>query len=404
MSGISRRMNIPQDRVEQFIRESPWEYEVVQQHLVEEVPEPISNPKAVFVVDEVGLLKKGRHSVGVARQYSGAAGKVDNCQVAVNLTLGVPGKKRNADQITWPLGTQLYLPESWADDEDLRWEVGVPEEVEFQTKPAIGLDMIKRALDAGVQHTCTVADTVYGDSGPFRKQLREWNEPFVLSITPSRPRVVPSSTVIPSSKKTGKGRPPKYGTYPKDVKAQSPLQLARSVKRWRTVEWSQGTKGVLSGKFRRHRVQWVKESKKHSVTEEEGWLLLENRDGQFKAYMCWGLEDAALEDLVKYAKMRWTIERFHQDAKQELALDDFEGRTWKGWHHHVTMVLLGYAFLAKLRAEVGGKGKLPVLADVIRALVHEAGTQLLMNKHKFKRKRASVIAADLIREMTEWGL
>ena len=170
-----------------------------------------------------------------------------------------------------------------------------------------------------------------------------------------------------------------------------------------TVQWGQGTKGSLSGKFHRQRVRWVKEGKKRSVTEEEGWLLLENRNEEFKAFVCWGLADASLKDLVKYAHMRWTIERFHQDAKQELALDDFEGRTWKGWHHHVTMVLLAYAFLAKLRAEVTGRAELPVLSDVIRALVHEAGTQLLMNKHKFKRKRARVIAADLIREMTEWG-
>ena len=231
MSGISRRMNLPQDRVEQFIRESPWDYDAVQQHLVERLPQTFSDPGSVFVVDEVGLLKKGKHSVGVTRQYSGAAGKVDNCQVAVNITLGIPGTKRNADQKTWPMGTRLYLPEKWANDEDRRWSVGVPEDVVFQTKPDIALDLIQRVRDAEVPHTCTVADTVYGDSGPFRKQLREWGEAYVLSITPSRPRVVPANAVVTPPRKRARGRPRKYATYPRDVKHRSPKQIAQAVKR-----------------------------------------------------------------------------------------------------------------------------------------------------------------------------
>lgn len=405
MRGIARRMEIPHERVEQFIRESPWRYEALQDHLVENVPEDLRSPRAALVLDDVGLVKQGRRSVGVHRQYCGATGKVDNCQVAVDLVHVVPGDPRNGDQVTWPLGMRLYLPEAWTEDPTRREAVGIPDDVVFQTKPEIALDLIDRARTAGVEHACIVGDPGYGDSAELRRRLREWEEPYVLGVTPSRLRVVDASVPVEEPQRTGRpGAPRKRATHLEGTRRESPRQMADRVQEWVRVEWSEGSRGTLSGLFHRERVRVVEgDAERRYVTDEEAWILLERRLHELKAYLCWGLDEASLEELVELAHLQWTIEHFHRDAKQELALDDFEGRTWKGWHHHVSMVLLAYAFIATLRARERAAGSLPPFGQVVRALVHEAGTQLLMDKHGFNRRRASAIAADMLRGFTEWG-
>lgn len=135
MQCIAARVGASEDQVEQFIRESPWEYEQLQDHLVKAMPDSIRDTRGAFIVDDVGIVKQGTHSVGVHRQYSGALGKIGNCQVAVNLTYASPGETRNADQFTYPLGMQLYLPLAWAEDEERREECEVPEEIAFRVVP-----------------------------------------------------------------------------------------------------------------------------------------------------------------------------------------------------------------------------------------------------------------------------
>lgn len=404
MESISARMNIDNDRLERFIRESPWEYEALQEHLVANIPECILDSKAVILVDDVGLIKQGKHSVGVQRQYSGALGKVGNCQVGVDAVYVAPGKKRNADQRTWPLGMRLYLPEKWADDRVRRTETNVPDDVVFKTKPQIALEMIDKIRAHKVEHKAIVADAGYGDSSDFRKELRDHEETYVLGVTPSSLRVIdPSVPLTPPGSSAGRGRRRKFTTYPEGTIVQSPAVIADGVKEWTIIKWSEGTKGVLSGEFYRTKVRVTEDAVNlRHATDEIAWLLLERRKDELKAHLCWGLDDSSLEELVGLAHLRWPIEQFHKEAKQLLGLDRFEGRSWKGWHHHVTMVLLAYAFLSLLRAQNSQEVKLPSLRTTARAVVQESATQTLMREHKLKRPEAAPIATTMIRGYTDW--
>jgi len=408
MQRISQRMDVNENTIEQFIRESPWDYEELQDHLASQIPSCIRDEKAAFIVDEVSLVKQGRHSVGVQRQYCGALGKVDNCQVGVDLTLAAPGKHRNADQRTWPLGMQLYLPEVWVHDRERRRECKVPDSVQFRTKPEIAIDLIDRARKQKVKHTCTVADTGYGDDGEFRRKLRQREESYVLAVTPSEPLVINASApVIPPEKTIGRGRPRIHLTYPENVQSETPTMIAQRVKNWTTVEWSEGTKGKLSGEFYREKVRVVGGRQTRYASDEIIWLLLEKRkdekgDEELKAYVCWGMDDVPLKTLVEYAHLRWTIEQFHRETKQLLGLDRFEGRSWKGWHHHISMVLLAYAFIAELRAKTETGENLPSFPTVVRLVVHEAATQQLMKDHHLTRRKARGIAETMLRRYSDW--
>lgn len=405
MQRVARSVDVPEGEIKRFVTQSPWEYERVQQHLVENAPESLRSKKGAFIVDDVGIIKQGRHSVGVHRQYSGALGKVGNCQVAVNLVYSVPGGRLNADQKTWPLGTRLYVPRAWAEAEEfeeLREEVHLPESFQFRTKPQMAIEMIDDARRANLPRVATLADAGYGDDGEFRRALRERGESYILGVTPSSLRVIPADAQISTPRPTRKGgRPRTAPIHAASIKRQSPSQIARSIKTWTRVEWAQGTKGVLSGEFHAQRVRIVTGAKeRRAITDEVCWLLLEKRSIELKAYVCWGLDDAPIETLVEYAHLRWTIEQFHKEAKQILGLDRFEGRTWKGWHHHITMVLLAYAFLATQRA-ANTRQKLPTLPATAKALVIEKETQILVSEG-LSREKAHRFAAGAVRRLTDW--
>lgn len=411
MQRLAWRVGVPEDRLEQFIRESPWEFDTLQHHLVKNMPDTIRSPSAALVIDDVGLKKQGKHSVGVARQYSGALGKIGNCQVAVDLVYAVPDERRNADQVTWPLGMRLYVPDEWANDRRRRREVEIPDEVEFQTKIEIAMDMLQAAFDAGLPHRCVLADAGYGDSGEFRAFLRERGEAYALGITPSSIRVMSASIPLvetgPSDQGKG-GRPRTRVTYPEGTLVESPVEVAARVKRWHHVNWAIGTKGPMWGKFYAEKVRLVSNQHGRWPSEEVAWLLLEKRPTQsggeeLKAYLCWGLDDATLETLVEYAHLRWVIEQFHREAKQVLGLDRFEGRSWRGWHHHITMVLLAHAFIATIRAEnTSGRAPRASFQTVVRAVVLEAATQLLIREHRLPRPKAAGIATDMLRGFSDW--
>ncbi len=414
MQRIARRADIPEDRIEQFIRESPWEYERLQIHLNTGIPAAIRSPHGAFIVDEVGLTKQGRHGVGVQRQYNGAQGKIGNCQVAVDLVYAVPGERRNADQKTWPLGMEIYLPESWTEDRERREEAGIPGNVVFKTKPRIALELIDRALDQGLMPAFATADCGYGDSGEFREHLRGRHVPYVPAVSPEDIRVVDASVnvIVPGNGTAHRTRE----TFPGYTAVESAGDIAGRTKEWKTVTWSGGTKGKMRGEFVSSMVRIVDNTAKRHVSDEVCRLLLErieDRSGtaELKAYLCWGMDGASLRQLVRSAHIRWAIERFHRDAKQLLGLDSFEGRSWKGWHHHISMVLLAFAFLSLLRAEAqpGSGDRLPSLRTIARAVVLEVATQELMAersrlKRKYKREstRVQYEAEFMLRRFSDW--
>jgi SRSO17 transposase len=280
-------------------------------------------------LDDTANPKKGKHSVGVKRQWCGVLGKEENCQVLPTLVYGAP-KAVNANSVVWPLGIQLYLPEDWAEDEQRRDAAGVPGEIEFQTKTQIGLDMLERVRER-VPHGFVGADAFYGRDSEFRKQLREWKDPYVVGLQPQRFNCI--------------------ATTLKKQEIRSARDWASAVQ-WRTITWTEGTQEPLTARVARLRVQATLNG---SPTEEEGWLLLEDREGEVHAWMCWGMDKASLKTLVTRAHHRWVIEDAHSLMKGELGLDHFEGRSWNGLHHHVTMVLIGLAFLQTLRVRAGDK-------------------------------------------------
>ena len=405
LRGIGKRMSIHEDRVRRFITQSPWNHHALQEHLNDNIPDSIASREAMLIFDDVDFPKKDTHSVGVSRQYAGSVGKVDNCQVAVDLVSAVPGEARNADQVTWPLGMDLYLPRPWIEDEsyaELREEVGLPEDGDFRTKPEIALELIERARSANVPHACVGADAGYGDDRELRSQLRAWNESYILGVTPSELRVVPAETPIrPPGPTDGPGRPRTHPTYPEEVEAVSPREIAEDVEDWTEVTWTKGTKGPLSSRFHRQRVRVVSNTQQRWVSEEEAWLLVEDREGETKAWLCWGLDEWSLEELAAYAHVRWPIEQFHKDAKQVLGMDQFEGRTWSGWTHHVSVVLLTYSFLMTERAAQGAGARLPPFSQVARVVIHEMAVRTV-EEEGVDRETAERIAEAMLRGFTDW--
>lgn len=424
ITGLATRMNVDQEQLERFVRESPWEHEQVEEHLRETAPPAVQGPEATLIVDGMGIPKKGDHSVGVARQWCGATGKIDNCQLTVNCTLARPGQDRNADQVTWPLGSRLYLTKKWAgaDDADYddqhereryarrREEAAIPEAVAYQPKYAIAVDLIEQAIEDDIEHACVVADTNYGMRSTFRERLRELGEPYVLEVETGRPLVIPEdSAIIEPGPTLGGGPPRQYPTYSEEIDPETAADIADQLDEdaWTEVTWNEGTKGNLGGSFYRKRIRVVTDTTNRRVGEETGWLLLQRDHGpadELKVWICWDLDEMTLEELIAWAHLRWTIERFHRDIKQVLGADEFQGRTWRGFHHHMTVVLLTQAFVAEQRLDTGTDGeRLDSFEAVARRLVREAAIQRLMDKHGFDRETAEEVGVDMLKGFSEWG-
>ncbi len=370
MSGISRRVRLDPNVTQQFITDSPWDAQEVMRTNILTMSKKTANEAGILIVDDSGQAKKGNKSPGVGRQYSGTLGKIGNCQVFVECMYCIPGQKRNADAVYWPTGMRMYLPDKWFDDKQRCKKAGIPDDVEFKTKPEIALNLIERVCKEGVPHLAITADTGYGSDGGFRNTLQEWEEPYVLAVTPSRFSVVPEDTkIIPAGIKYASGTSRKHPGFPKSVKPKTADVIASEIpdEDWQDVEWSEGTKGRLTASFARTRVRVANSGK---PTEEIGWLLFEKtNDGKLKAYMCWGLDTSPLDELVGIAHTRWVIEQGFKQMKGELGLDDFEGRKWQGWHHHAAMVIIAFSYLMLLRIEGTLSGeKLPCLPLVRREM------------------------------------
>ena len=300
-----------------------------------------------WIVDDTGFPKKGVHSVGVARQYCGVLGKQDNCQVAVSVSLA-------CESGSLPVAWQLYLPKAWAEDAERRAVAGVPEEIGFATKPQIVLQQIKALLNAqaeGETAHCVLADAGYGVDSAFRRGLSELGLPYVVGIT-SVVSVWPPG-VVPAEPKAygGRGRPPSMPRRTASLQPMSVLALAQTLpdSAWQTLQWREGSNAALTGRFaggNRARARLVPEQ----------WFLIEwpaDQAAPEKYYLSTLSATSTLSELVHAAHQRWRIERDYQDLKQDLGLGHYEGRGWRGFHHHASLAIAAYGFLMAQRLKEG---------------------------------------------------
>jgi len=307
-------------------------------------------PVAAWVIDDTGIPKKGSHSVGVAHQYCGVLGKSANCQVAVTVSLV------NAT-LSVPSGFRLYLPKEWADDPSRRRAAGVPPEVEFRTKGMIALAEIDELLAEEIPLAPVVADAGYGASTAFREALTERGFSYAVGILPDTSLWAPGEEPLPPRPWKGQGRPPKLLRRSTERQPVLARELAKKLPRtaWKTVRWREGTKGTMASQFAAIRVRVAHRDYERSGSREPEWFLVQWPAGEKEPTGYWLStvpEDVPLEDLVRLAKIRWRIERDFQELKDELGLDHYEGRGWRGFHHHAALCIAAYAFLTAERARL----------------------------------------------------
>lgn len=323
--------------MQQFIGQSPWDPMPIRRRLAERISKELV-PAHAWIVDDTGFPKKGNHSVGVARQYSGTLGKVGNCQVAVSLNLAT-------DDASMPLNYALYLPESWTTDPERMKRAGVPEGTIFKNKWQLAHDLIDEALSWDLPLGVIVSDSFYGKINEFRQGLVD-RELFYLVEVASKTIVFKQTY----SEERKKGHPKKSKAKDKS-KTLSVKDFATALPSWhfKTIRWREGSKGNMVSRFAALRVQPAHgHSKKDSKLPPRQWLLIEWLKGQAEPSKFWFsnlLPQTSLRRLVRLAKIRWRVEQNYQQQKEELGLDHYEGRGFRGWHHHVTMNMVAYGFL-----------------------------------------------------------
>jgi SRSO17 transposase len=324
--------------LQQFVGQSPWDWMPLWERLAKRMTAELE-PDPVWVIDDTGFPKQGKHSVGVERQYSGTLGKVGNCQVAVSL-------HQVGEQGSTVLGWRLYLPESWTKDGKRREEAGIPEEVVFKTKWQLSLDMIDQVRAWGLPNRIVVADAGYGDTTEFRDELEARQLPYVVGISATTGVwSKPPQAQVPRCQ--GRGAPATRYAYGKQ-RPTSAQDAAVQAKGWKRIRWRQGTKGWLESRFVALRVQPSHGFVRGQLPHKEVWLLIEWPESEkepTKYFLCDLPATYTLRRLVRLAKCRWKIEQDYQQLKEELGLDHYEGRSWIGWHHHTTLVMLAHAFL-----------------------------------------------------------
>jgi SRSO17 transposase len=297
-----------------------------------------------LVIDDTGHPKKGTHSVGVARQYSGTLGRVDNCQIAVSLHLA-------GESVSGCIAYDLYLPEQWATDAERRQKTGVPAEIPFRPKWQIALDQLDGALQAGVRNHVVLADAGYGEITEFRDALTERGLSYIVGIN-GKPIVwPPESNPKPAPKKHTKGRPPTR--FVDEEHPPIPVEELALRLDYRNVRWREGSRGWQRSRFARARVRTAHRHYFGHPPSEEQWLLVEWPDDESKPTKYWLAAlppSLSIKALVRLAKLRWRIERDYQEMKQELGLDHYEGRSWRGFHHHAALCAVAHGFLALTRA------------------------------------------------------
>jgi len=343
-----------------LVAKAPWSDEVLLEQVRNDVlpARQKHGPVVAWIVDDTGFPKKGKHSVGVARQYCGQVGKQENCRVAVSLSVA-----------TWssslPIEYRLYLPKEWAEDAERRKKTEVPEEVEFQTKPAIALDQIRAAVAANLERGIVLADAAYGINTEFRDGLTELRLQYVVGVQSSMTVWEPGKQPLPAKPRGRMGRPPRLLQRSTDHQPVSVKQLAMRLPStaFREIAWREAGERKLQSRFAAVRIRAAHRDYEKAEPHQEEWLLIEWPRGEKEPTKYWVSTlppTTKLKALVKMAKHRWIIERDYEELKQELGLGHFEGRNWRGFHHHATLCIAAYGFLVAERNRFS-----PLLAPVI---------------------------------------
>ena len=326
-----------------FVGVATWSDEKVLAKVREMVLPEIERhePIEAWIIDDTGFPKKGSHSVGVARQYCGQLGKQDNCQVAVSLSLA-------NHHASLPVAYRLYLPQDWARDSARRHKVGVPEEVAFQTKPEIALDQIRRACEAGLPRGVALMDPAYGNDARLRTEATALGLLYAAGIQ-SDTLVWPPGAWPKRERASKKGRRDQDG-----VISVKEVALGLPKKAWRTIAWREGSADWLSSRFARLRVR-VGHRHRRPGDHSQEWLLIEwpmGEDAPTKYWLSTLPDTVSFRRLVDITKLRWRIERDYQELKQEVGLGHYEGRGWRGFHHHATLCIAAYGFLVSERETI----------------------------------------------------
>ena len=332
-----------------LVAKAPWSDEALLEEVRNQVLPTMQKHGAVvaWIVDDTGFPKKGKHSVGVTRQYCGQVGKQENCRVAVSLSVA-----------TWssslPIAYRLYLPKEWAEDSERREETEVPQEVEFQTKPEIALDQIRAAVAAQVDRGVVLADAAYGINTEFRDGLTKLELQYIVGVQSSMTVWEPGKQPLPAKPRGKMGRPPRLLQRSPDHQPVSVKQLAMSLPftAFKNITWREGTERKLRSRFAAVRVRAAHRDYEKAEAHAEEWLLIEWPNGEAEPTKYWISTlplNTTLRALVKMAKQRWIIERDYEELKQELGLGHFEGRNWRGFHHHATLCIAAYGFLVAER-------------------------------------------------------
>jgi SRSO17 transposase len=331
--------------LQQLVNQSPWADRPLRDRLARRALAAVGSGGLV-IVDDTGFPKPGTRSVGVARQYSGTLGKVGNCQVAVTLQYATA-------QEVFALDAELYLPEEWGNDPGRLAAAGVPPGLAYRPKWQIALALLEQAKANGLRGV-VLADSAYGDATDFRQGLDEERWRYCVGISSTLVAVAAGHDFGDVPPYRGAGRPP---SRPEGVRAGA---RAPAVKAWalaresafRRVAWREGTKGKLASRFAAWRVRPAHRLSAGQEPLPPCWLLVEWPAGAMaptKYFFSNLPARTALRQLVRTAKGRWWVEHSYKELKDELGLDHFEGRGWRGWHHHVTLVLVAYAFLVLRR-------------------------------------------------------
>jgi SRSO17 transposase len=359
------RVQAAHQSMHHFVAKSEWSDNAVLSAVRGRVLPVIAQrgPVRALIVDDTGIPKKGKHSVGVARQYCGQLGKQDNCQVAVSLSAA-------NDHASLPIAYRLYLPHEWCDDPARRIQAGIPDDIVFQTKPQIALDQLRGAVAAGIDAAVVLADAGYGNDTDFRDGITGIGLPYAVGIQSSTTLWPPSIEPLPPKQWSGRGR--RTSAIRRDAEHQpvSVKQLALDLPKdaWRRVTWREGTNARLASRFAAVRVRPAHRDYQRSTPRPEEWCLIEWPLGEAeptKYFLSTLPATLSRRALVNATKLRWRIERDYQDLKQELGLGHYEGRGWRGFHHHATLCIAAYGFL------ISERGAIPPSAPRTTVLIEE---------------------------------
>jgi SRSO17 transposase len=393
-----------------LVADSDWSDTALLAAVAAEVVPVLSShgqARCFWIIDDTSYRKWGKHSVGVARQYCGHLGKTENCQVAVSLTLAT-------EEGSLPLNYRLYLPQEWTRNKKRCQAAGVPKAMGFATKGQIAWMQIEQALAAGIPRGTVLMDAAYGDEAAMRDRLSAQQLSYAVAVRPATTVWCAEHQPAPAPRKQPRGRP--RTRVRRDARHQpiSVLELARALpaRSWRTIEWREGTNAPLASRFARLRVRAAQGGR----ARDEEWLLIEWPRGEAEPthYFLSNLpETISLEDLVATVKMRWRIERDYLELKQELGLGHYEGRNWRGFHHHASLCVAAYGFLMLERLAGVKKNAARLQAPALpesfrpRGAGPDAAPRSVVDRHRAPspglRHRATTSTMPMLREIIPAG-